>query len=398
MPSNFAPSELSRPVAPAKHSRAAFAAVVFALVAATASSTLAQNGPAKGPENLSRMLGGAKIQVLDPGTGLPLQQAGISAAIDDDVSSGWTPKVGKTLLLISLPQSADLSAFTVFAPGAVGSYKLHVLSSPGDALAAAASGDATATGTLADGAATGSTQAQGQYLLVELDLTATAPIRSLDAIGVPKPGAENTVCVVSPVSGEQNAGSEGDGQVVEVNFAAEALGGKVADKADPGLKAVIDGDSATSGTIVIASDTDGKALIDLAAAVEVKHVSLSFSEAKGKVTFIATDPENPDGRVLGSATLDGSSKTLTLDVPGISAQSIAILWESADGSPLVVGELGVFALARVQRERVADDTSARFRVQAPTDTESPAIVRPPLDNPIPPKPPVILPPAAPVSA
>ena len=339
--------------------------------------------------------------MIDPATGQPMPQAGIGAAIDDDVSSGWTPNVGKTLLLVSLPQPADLSSFALFAPGAEGSYKVHVLSAPGQALEAAASGRPTFSGNIADGAAKGSGAAQGQYLLIELDLSATAPICSLDSIGVPKPGGDNFVSVISPVSGEQNNGSDKDGEIVEVNFAAEALGAKISENADPALKAVIDGDTATSGTIVIAADKKEQSLIDLAAAVEVKHVSLSFAEVKGKVTFLATDEDNPKGRVIGEATLDGTSKTLTIDVPGISAQGISILWESADGSPLVVGELGVFALARVHRERAADDSSSRFRIDIPNDTDKPNTPKPPTNNPLPPKPPgppVILPPAKPVSA
>jgi hypothetical protein len=161
---------------------------------------------------------------------------------------------------------------------------------------------------------------------------------------------------------------------------------------------VIDGDTATSGTIVLNSDQKEQSLIDLAAAVEVKHVSLSFAEAKGKVTFLATDPDNPKGRVIGEATLDGTSKTLTIDVPGISAQGISIVWESADGSPLVVGELGVFALARVKRERVADDSSSRFRLDLPEDNLDIALPKLPIEYQTSPLPPVIIPPPTPVSA
>jgi hypothetical protein len=349
------------------------------------------------PANLSRLLGGAKIQMLNPSTGEIMPQAGITAIIDDDVSSGWTPNVGKTLVLVSLPQNADLSSLSLFAPGAEGSYKVHILASPGDAHKAVGN-KPDFTGDLVKGAASQSGSAQGQFLLVELDLTTTAPIRSLDTIGVPKPGGDNFVSVISPVSGEQNSGSNKDGEIVEVNFAAEALGAKVSDQADPGLSAVIDGDTATSGTIVLNSDQKEQSLIDLAAAVEVKHVSLSFAEAKGKVTFLATDPDNPKGRVIGEATLDGTSKTLTIDVPGISAQGISIVWESADGSPLVVGELGVFALARVKRERVADDSSSRFRLDLPEDNLDIALPKLPIEYQTSPLPPVIIPPPTPVSA
>ncbi len=348
------------------------------------------------PANLSRLLGGAKIQLLNPSTGEIVPQAGITAIIDDDVSSGWTPNVGKSLVLVSLPQNADLSSLALFAPGAEGSYKVHVVSSPDEALKSIG-GKPDFSGNISDGSATGKGSAQGQFLVIELDLTATAPIRSFDAIGVPKPGGDNFVSVVSPVSGEQNSGSNKDGEIVEVNFAAEALGAKVSDKADPGLNAVIDGDTSTSGSIVINAEQKEQSLIDLAAAVEVKHVSLSFAEAKGKVTFLATDPDNPKGRVIGEATLDGTAKTLTIDVPGISAQGISIVWESSDGSPLVVGELGVFALARVRRERVADDSSSRFRLDIQSDNTPVGRPSPPIDY-QPPVPPVIIPPPTPVSA
>lgn len=357
---------------------------------------------ASGPSNLSRLLAGSRIQMIDTATGMPISPPGLVSAIDDDVSSGWTPPVGKSIVLLTLPQPADISGFTLFAPGAAGSYKVEALDQP----------DATSGRLLFDGDITNSRDSVpapvvGRYLRIELDLTATAPLRSIDTIGKLQPGAENIISVISPVSGEQNSGSAGEGQLVEVNFAADALGAKVAAGAGDGLASMIDGDAATSGTIVIDAGQGDRPLIELAAAVEVRRVSLSFAEAKGKVTFLATDSENPTGRVLGEAQLNGESKTLTLDIAGISAQNISIQWEPADGSALVVGEVGVFALARVRRERANDDTSSKF-VVLPPGAPAPPPAAPPAPPPgVPPvnppprpdvKPPVILPPPTPVSA
>jgi len=377
-------------------SKLAFLALALLSAAATRAQTGGDSAPK--PSNLSRLLGGAKFQVLDPSTGRPSPVAGASSVIDDDVSSGWTPPVGKTLVLLSLPQDANLDSLNLFAPGAVGSFAAHVVANPDDALSALASGSPAFRGTFGGEAPRGSTQAR--HLLIELDLTSTAPLRSIDSIGVPTSGSPATVGVISPVSGEQNAGSDKDGEIMEVNFAASALGGKVSDQADPALQAVIDGDSATQGSVVITSEKPEKPLIELAAAVEVKHLSLSFEEAKGKVTFVATDSEHPEGRVIGEAQLDGTSKTLTIDVPGMTAQGVSILWEPTDGSPLVVGEIGVFALARVLRVRPTDDQSPPFRVQSSGATAATAPTpAPPANPPTPPPapPPVILPATRPVS-
>lgn len=350
---------------------------------------------AGGPSNLSRLLAGSRIQVIDPTTKLPVSPPGLASTIDDDVSSGWTPPVGKTVVLLTLPQAADISGFTLFAPGASGSYKVEALDQPG-----AESGRLLFTSDITNPKNTTPSPVVGRYLRIELDLTATAPIRSIDTIGKLQPGADNMVSVISPVSGEQNSGSESEGQLVEVNFAADALGAKVAAGVGDGLSAMIDGDAATTGTIVINSGQSDRPLIELAAAVEVSRVSLSFAEARGKVTFLATDPENPTPRVLGEATLNGTGKTLTLDVAGISAQNISIQWEPADNSSLVVGEVGVFALARVRRERANDDTSSQFVVlppNSPPATPTSPIVNPPPTRPSV-QPPVILPPSVPVSA
>ncbi len=366
----------------------------FVLVAG-ASLLRAQANAPEAPSNLSRLLAGSRIQVIDPTTKLPVSPPGLVSTIDDDVSSGWTPPVGKTVVLLTLPQPADISGFTLFAPGATGTYKVEALDQPG-----AESGRLLFTSDITNPKNSTTSPVVGRYLRIELDLTASAPIRSIDTIGKLQPGADNMVSVISPVSGEQNSGSESEGQLVEVNFAADALGAKVAAGAGDGLSAMIDGDAATAGTIVINSGASDRPLIELAAAVEVSRVSLSFAEARGKVTFLATDPENPTPRVLGEATLNGTGKTLTLDVAGISAQNISIQWEPADNSSLVVGEVGVFALARVRRERANDDTSSQFVVLPPNSPSTPPsapIVNPP---PIRPDiaPPVILPPSVPVSA
>lgn len=362
----------------------------------------AQTETEQGPSNLSRLLAGSRIQVVDATTGLTISPPGLVSTIDDDVASGWTPPVGKTVVLLTLPQEADISGFTLFAPGAAGSYKVEVLDQPG-----AESGRQLFSNDITNPKSSTQTPAVGRYLRIELDLTATAPIRSIDTIGKPKPGTDNMVSVISPVSGEQNSGSDGEGQLVEVNFAADALGAKVAEGANEGLSAMIDGDSATSGTIVINASNEERPLIELAAAVEVSRVSLSFAEAEGQVTFIATDSENPNGRVLGQATLDGTGKTLTLDVGGISAQNISIKWEPSNGSSLVVGEVGVFAMARVRRERVNDDTNSRFVVlpanspaSAPAAPSAPVAPVAPVTPPPRPEiqPPIILPPPEPVSA
>lgn len=363
-----------------------------------ASPSTASVSSAGKPVNLSRLLGGATVQGINAQLGTLTSVAGLSAAIDDDASSGWAPPVGKTLLLLSFPQDADVSAVTVFAPGAKGSYSLSVAST----LEAALDPASRTTLLSADFDTHNNSQAipdvRARFIVLELDVTESAPIRSIDVVGRPATTTAGQVTVVTPQSAEQNAGKN-EGQIAEVNFAATTLGAKVATPGDEPFDVIIDGDTGTATELRPTGGKPATAGIHLAAAVEVDRISLAFTEAVGTVSFLATASESPDGRLLGEVKLDGTSRTLTLETPGISAESITVVWTPADGnSPLTVAELGVFALARIVRTAPEPDGSSSVSVQ-PVFSSGPGWtpLPPPSKDPVPKNPPPILPPAAAVS-
>jgi hypothetical protein len=380
---------------------AASAAVLWVATAsvglqAQTDSPAAASAPVVKPMNLSRLLGGANISALNEATGLITPVSGMTAVIDDDAASGWTPPVGKTVLVIALPAETDLSSFTLFAPGAKGDYTLSVVSSPEEARDPAARKKV-----LSSSLGQETTQAvpdmPARFVVIELNVVESAPIRSIDVVGRPRGNLANQFTVVVPDSSkEQNAG-KADGKLAEVNFAADALGAKVINATNDAVSSLIDGDTGTTTTLKTSADGTATTSIALAAAVSVDRLSLAFEQAEGTVKFLATSSESPDGRVLGEVKLDGTSKTLTLETAGISAESITVVWTPADGvSPLVVSEVGAFALARVERNLPSSDSSKpapRVRVETPAPTPTPT----PTPTPPPPPPPPVLPPSRPVS-
>jgi hypothetical protein len=364
---------------------------------AQAEAPVAASAPVVKPINLSRLLGGANVSALNEATGLITPVSGMTAVIDDDAASGWTPPVGKTVLVIALPAETDLNTFTLFAPGAKGDYTLSVVSSP-----EAARDPAARTKLLSSSLGQETTQAvpdmPARFVVLELNVIESAPIRSIDVVGRPRGNLANQFTVVVPDSSkEQNAG-KADGKLAEVNFAADALGAKVINATNEAVSSLIDGDTGTTTTLKTSESGSASTSITLAAAVSVDRLSLAFEQAEGTVKFLATSAESPDGRVLGEVKLDGTTKTLTLETAGVSAESITVVWTPTDGvSPLVVSEVGAFALARVERNLPSPDSSKpapRIRVETPpTPTPTPT----PTPLPPPPPPPPVLPPSRPVS-
>ncbi len=351
----------------------------------------AASAPAAGTKtvNLSRLLGGASVQAIDLKTGLVSPISGMSASIDDDASSGWTPPVGKTSLLLSFPADATISSFTLFAPGAQGRYSLSIAPNQ-----AAITDPDLRTPVLSSAFGVDSAQSvsnvKAKLMVLELDVTEAAPICSIDVVGRPDGQPSGQLKVVAPEAGEQNAGKS-TGQVAEVNFAANELGAKVAGS-NAGLGSIIDGDTGTSTTLTPVNGKPASASINLAATIDLERVSLAFAEAVGTVSFISTDGSTPDGRLLGEVKLDGKTKTLAIETPGVSAESITILWAPADGStPLVVSELGAFAMARIVRTSPDPDGSTNITVQ-PVHSITPPPSTPPVTPPVPVKPPADTPP------
>ncbi len=381
--------------APGSLFRWSLCAVVSVLLvnASSAQPTPPASGPAAEVKamNTSRLLGGATVRRLDPLTGLLTPVSGMTAIIDDDASSGWTPPVGKTLLVISLADETTINSFTLFAPVATGVYVVSIASSLEAAL-----DPQQRTELMRSDLATDTAQAVpgvlARVVVLELDIVESAPIRSVDVVGKPTGGGGVPYTVVVPDSSKDQNSGTADGKLVEVNFAANALGAKVAGGAED-FSPMIDGDTGTTQALAPRDGTPASASITLAAAVSVDRVSLAFEPASGTVTFLATDAETPNGRVIGEVSLDGTSKTLTLETAGVSAESITVVWTPSDGtSPLIVSEIGAFALARVERAVPSPDgTVPRVRVDMPT------ISPPPLPGPGINVPPPILPPSRPVS-
>lgn len=347
------------------------------------------------PVNTSRLLGGATVRVLDGSTGVLTPISGMTALIDDDASSGWTPPVGRTVLVISLAVETDVSSFTLFAPGAKGSYSVSVASSLEAALNPQSRTEVVQA-TFDKDTAQPVSNVPARFVVLELNVEESAPIRSVDVVGRPKGNAASPFTVVVPDSSrEQNAG-KADGKLVEVNFAADALGAKVINGETSQFGPMIDGDTGTTSTLSSVGGAPASASIVLAAAVSVDRVSLAFEPAEGTVTFLATSAESPNGRVIGEVTLDGGSKTLTLETPGVSAESITVVWAPKDGvTPLVVSEVGAFALARVERAPPAPDGTLPPLLRL----EPPVVMPgdPGTKGPSTPVPPPILPPSRPVS-
>lgn len=347
--------------------------------------------------NLSRLMGGATVQLINAQMHTAAPVSGLTAAIDDDASSGWAPPVGKSALLLSFPQEADVNSITLFAPGAKGSYSLSIASSLEAALDPKGR-KTTLTSSLENNGSQALPGVRSRFIVLELDVTESALIRSIDVVGRPAT-APGTVSVVAPKDGEQNTGKE-QGQLAEVNFAADSLGAKITNDKSGGLQPLIDGDTGTTTSIPAAGGKGATVSIQLAAAINVDRLSLAFEAASGTVSFLASDSDSPDSRLLGEVKLDGTSKTLTIETGGINADAITIKWQPSEGgAPLVVSEVGVFALARVVRTAPEPDGSSNVSVQ-PVVTPKGTPPPPPSTPPGKPKdvPPPILPPPAQVSA
>jgi len=353
--------------------------------------------PAVKPVNLSRLLGGATVQLINAQTHTAAPVSGLTAAIDDDASSGWAPPVGKSALLLTFAQDADVSSITLFAPGAKGSYSISVAPSLESAMDAGARKPAF-TSSLGNNSSQSLSSLRARFMVVELDVSESALIRSIDVVGRPASPA-GKVSVVAPKDGEQNSGKE-KGQLAEVNFAADSLGAKVENDKTGGLQPLIDGDTGTTTALAPANGKPATVSIQLAAAINVDRLSLAFDAVEGTVTFLASDSDAADSRLLGEVKLDGKGKTLTIETAGINADAITIKWQPSNGdAPLVVSEVGVFAIARVVRTAPEPDGSSNVSVQ-PVVAPKGGTPPPPPAPPGKPKdvPPPILPPPAQVSA
>lgn len=357
----------------------------------------AGSAPVAKPVNLSRLMGGATVQLINAQMHTAAPVSGLTAAIDDDPSSGWAPPVGKSALLLTFAQDADVNSITLFAPGAKGSYSISVAPSLEAAMDPAGRKPAL-TSSLGNNSSQSIANVRSRYMVVELDVTESALIRSIDVVGRPTSPA-GKVSVVAPKDGEENTGKE-KGQLAEVNFAADSLGAKVENDKTGGLQPLIDGDTGTTTALAPANGKPATVSIQLAAAINVDRLSLAFEAAEGTVSFLASDSDSADSRLLGEVKLDGKGKTLTIETGGINADAITIKWQPASGdAPLVVSEVGVFAIARVVRTAPEPDGSSNVSVQ-PVVTPKGTPPPPPSTPPGKPKdvPPPILPPPAQVSA
>lgn len=302
--------------------------------------------PTQNPTNMARGFSGAGAFTWDDRSQTFVAQPALAAVIDDDVTSGWTPPSGKTRMLIQLQQDADISSFTLFAPGAEGSYSLQLA----DSLDALTSGQ---TKPLASGVDLGSQNkttipnSSAKYLVVEMDVVKAAPIRGVQVLGLPRAGSTANIAVVSPKADGDDKGNKNAGEVVEVNFALRDAGGATPLNPDEANR-LIDGDTATTSALP-AGKKD--AVIRLASSVEIDRVALAVGKAEGKVSIFVTDGNGNDVRELGTVNLDGRSEAISVPTAGIRAEFVRIEWTPASGGgDLVVKEVGIFAQARVTRK------------------------------------------------
>ncbi len=331
--------------------------------------------PSQNPSNMARGFSGAGAFIWDDKTQSFVAQPALAAVIDDDVTSGWTPPSGKTRMLIQLQQDADISSFTLFAPGAEGTYSLQLA----DSLDALTSGQ---TKPLASGVELGSQNkttipnSTAKYLVVEMDVAKAAPIRGVQVLGLPRAGSSANIAVVSPKADGDDKGNKDSGEVVEVNFALRDAGGATPLNPDDANR-LIDGDTATTSALP-AGKKD--AVIRLASSVEIDRVALAVGKAEGKVSIFVTDGNGNDVRELGTVNLDGRSEAISVPTSGIRAEFVRIEWTPTAGSgDLVIKEVGIFAQARVTRtEPPPNTTIATLPMQ---------VTLPPLAPPAPPTPP-----------
>lgn len=328
------------------HRRLGLFVLLFGLAVASIlrAAESAPNAP-KDPINLARGFSGAGAFIWDERSRTFVPNTALAAVIDDDVASGWVPPTGKTTLLVQLSQDADLSTVTIYAPGAAGRYSLSVAENA----EALANGQTSAVGRNLDLSLVNNTRLDGasaKYLLIELDVTKTAPLRGVQVIGMPHAAPTSTTSVVAPKAGADDSETKQQGEVAEVNFALKAIGGSTPVNPDA-ANALIDGDTATASNLAPRTkDT----LIRLASAVEIDRVALAVGKAVGEVAIFANDGEGHDIRDIGVVKLDGKTETVSLDTPGIRAEFVRLEWTPKEGNAdLVVKEVGVFAQARVSR-------------------------------------------------
>lgn len=341
----------------------------------TSEGTQAQ-APAANPTNMARGFSGAGAYIWDEKTSSFVALPALAAVIDDDVTSGWTPPSGKTRMLIQLQQDADISSFTLFAPGAEGTYSLQLADSL-ESLSAGKTKSIAAGVDLGSLNKTGITTSTAKYLVVEMDVVKSAPIRGVQVLGVPKAGSAASIAVVSPKADGDDKGNKDSGEVVEVNFALRDAGGATPLNPDDANK-LIDGDTATTSTLP-AGKKD--AVIRLASSVEIDRVALAVGKAEGKVSIFVTDGKGNDVRELGSVTLDGKAEAISVPTSGIRAEFVRIEWTPANGSgDLVVKEVGIFAQARVTRSEPPPNTSVAtlpLQISLPVTPPPPAPTPPP---------------------
>jgi hypothetical protein len=330
------------------------------------------------PTNMARGFSGAGAYLWDDRARAFVALPALASVIDDDVTSGWTPAKGKTKLLIQLQQDADVSAFTLFAPGAEGSYSIEIAEDQN----ALASGE---TKKLASGVDLGTANrvampaTNAKFLIIEMDVVTPAPVRGVQVLGLPLAGSKATIAVVAPKS-DDDKGNKDKGEVVEVNFALTAVGGATTVQTEESNK-LIDGDTATASKLPAGSKD---AVIRLASSVAIDRIALAVGRAEGSVTVFVNDGKGNDLREIGVVKMDGKSDTLSIETPGIRAEFVRLEWQPSSGSSdLVIKEVGVFAQARVTRSEPPPNASV---------ATLPVFVMPPAAPP-----PVALPPPEPVA-
>jgi hypothetical protein len=337
--------------------------------------------PVTQEHNFARGFSGARALVQEGPRGGYIPNATLNSIIDDDVASGWTPPVGKTRVLLQLSQLADLKSLTLYAPGAEGSYSVYIantLEEVEDEDLKLVSEDVD----LESGEQTKLPNTPALYVVLEFNVVGSAPIRNIMMSGVPSTGAIATTTVVSPASGSDSESVDQEGEVVEVNFALKSLGGELT-KSESALASdnLIDGDTSTATTL--GPDENGKigTTVRLASAVDVDRITLAIGDATGQITVYSSAEDGTTGRALFTAQVDGSTGTLSFDVGGIPAEFIRLDWQPDEpGTPLVVKEVGIFALARVQQVAVAPGQSGKIVLNSMTSSSPPTTVQIPLDS------------------
>lgn len=299
--------------------------------------------PPSQPTNLARGFNGATTLIWDRLTNSFIPMPALSAVVDDDVASGWTPPTGQTRLLIVLTHQADLASLSLYAPGAAGTYAVSTAPSA----EAVGRNELTPLAAQLDIATATTTNLVGndvRYVMIELNLARTAPLRGVQIIGSPRADSAGVTAVVAPGSNDAASENKDRGELAEVNFALKAIGAE-----SQHSDAMIDGDTATSAPLVPEPSGRASALIRLANSVEVDRVALAVGRAVGQVAIYANDGTD-DARLISTIRLDGTIETISVETPGIRATFVRIEWTPADGSSsLDLQEVGVFAQARVAR-------------------------------------------------